>query len=67
MFQCSDIVFIVEHRFIIASFFSTYLIGETLRLVFGIVQLREAITNFTATDEEFKAVSDKWIIVITAC
>ncbi len=60
------VVFVVEHRFVIARRFGVHLILEALRLVFGIVQLAETVTDFAAADEEFKAVSDFRVDVVTA-
>ncbi len=39
------VVFVVEHRFVIARRFGVHLILEALRLVFGIVQLAETVTD----------------------
>ena len=60
------VVFVVEHRRVIACRFGVHLILEALRLVFGIVQLAETVTDFAAADEEFKAVSDFRVDVVTA-
>ena len=66
MLQSGNVVFVVEHRFVVTGFFRVNLILETLRLIFCIVQLAKAVTNFTAADEEFKAVGDFRVHVVTA-
>ena len=63
--QCGDIVFVVEHRFVVASIFGIHLLQETLSLIFRIVQLGEAITDFTTANEELKAIGDFRVLVVT--
>lgn len=67
VFQRSHIVFIIEHCFIITFVFRTNLILEAFSLIFRIIQLGETVTDFTTADEEFKAVSDERIIIVTTC
>lgn len=52
--QRGDVVFVVEHRFVIARVFRGNLILEALRLIFRVVQLAKAVADFAATNEEFK-------------
>lgn len=65
VFQSRNVVFVIEHCFVIARIFSVNLILETLRLIFRIVQLAETVTDFTSADEEFEAVSDFRVFIIT--
>jgi|GEM_PF-4633100 len=58
MFQCGDVIFIVEHRFVVTCVFRGNLIQEALRLIFRVIQLAKAVTDFTTTNEELKAVCD---------
>ena len=51
VFQCADVVGVVVHGFIVAGFFLLYLLHEACGLVFGIVQLGEAVGDFAADDE----------------
>jgi isopentenyl-diphosphate delta-isomerase len=60
VFQRGHVVFVVEHRFVVACGFRINLILEALRLIFGIVQLAKAVT-----DKELKAVGDFRVHVIT--
>jgi hypothetical protein len=53
VFQRCHVVFVEEHRFVIACCFRVNLIPEA-RLIFCIVQLAKAVADFSATDEEFK-------------
>ncbi len=66
VFQSGNVVFVVEHRFVITGIFGVNLILETLRLIFCIVQLAETVTDFTSADEEFEAIGDFRVYVITA-
>lgn len=63
--QRGHVVFVEEHRFVIARCFRINLITEALRLIFRIVQLAKAVADFTAADEEFETVSDFRVLVIT--
>jgi hypothetical protein len=63
--QRGHVVFVEEHRFVVACRFRVNLILEALSLVFRIVQLAKAVADFTAADEEFEAVSDFRVLVIT--
>jgi hypothetical protein len=63
--QRGNVVFVIEHRFVVTGGFRVNLIEETLRLVFRIVQLAKAVTDFTPADEEFKAVGDFRVLVVT--
>ena len=53
------------HGFIVASVFLFNLLAETLSLIFRIIELAEAVGQFTAAYEELKAVSDKRIGIVT--
>lgn len=64
--QRGDVVFVVEHRFVVAGVFGVHLIGKALCLVFGVVQLGEAVADFTAADEELEAVGDFRVNVVAA-
>ena len=64
--QRDNIVFVIEHRFVITSVFLADLLSKTFCLIFRIVQLGETVTDFATADKEFKAVSNKRIVVITA-
>jgi hypothetical protein len=64
VFQSGYEVSVIEHRFIITRFFLSNLCLEAFRLIFRIVQLREAVRQFTATDEEFKTVGDVRVLVV---
>ncbi|BBG29261.1 UDP-N-acetylglucosamine enolpyruvyl transferase [Zymobacter palmae] len=63
----TDIVCIVVHGFKVTGILLGYLRTETLRLIFGIVQLREAVGDLATTDEELKAIGDVRILVVAAC
>lgn len=63
--QRGHVVFVEEHRFVVACRFRVNLIPEALRLIFCIVQLAKAVTDFAATDEEFEAIGDFRVLVIT--
>ena len=65
VFQRGHVVFIEEHGFVVTRRFRINLILEALRLIFCIVQLAKAVADFAATDEEFKAVSDLRVLVVT--
>ena len=63
--QCGDVVFVrtsLRHHGVLR----VNLLQETLGLIFRIVQLGEAVTDFTAADEELKAVGDFRVLVIDA-
>ena len=53
------IILVIEHGFIVARVFLSHLLFESVGLVFGIIQLAKAIGQFTATDKEFKTVSQE--------
>jgi hypothetical protein len=53
--QRGHVVFVEEHRFVVACGFRINLILEALRLIFRIVQLAKAVADFTAADEEFES------------
>ena len=65
MFQCGDVIFVVEHRFVVTCIFRGNLIQEALRLIFRVIQLAKAVTDFTTTDKELKAVCDFRVNVVT--
>lgn len=65
MFQCGDIIFVVEHRFVVTCIFRGNLIQEALRLIFRVIQFAKAVTDFTPTNEELKAVCDFRVNVVT--
>ena len=65
MFQSGNVVFVVEHRLVITRIFGVNLILETLRLIFCIVQFAETVTDLTSADEEFEAIGDFRVYVIT--
>ncbi|SBM29952.1 Uncharacterised protein [Klebsiella oxytoca] len=65
MLQRGDVVFVIEHGFVVTGSFRVNLIEETLRLVFRIVQLAKAVTDFTPADEEFKTIGDFRVLVVT--
>ena len=54
MFQCGDVIFIVEHRFVVTCIFRGNLIQEALRLIFRVIQLAKAVTDFTTTEKNSK-------------
>ena len=56
---------VVMHRFIVACIFLSHLRSESLRLIFGIVQFAEAISQFTTPYKKLKPISDVWIVIVT--
>ena len=52
--------------FVVASFFFFPLFAEASGLIFGIVKLRETISNLASAHKELKTVSDKWVVVVAA-
>jgi len=53
------------HGFVITSVFFFYLLTETRCLIFGIVKLGEAVSQFTTTNKKFETVGDEWVVVVT--
>ena len=64
--QRGDVVFIEEHRFVVARVFRFHLLTEAIGLIFRIVQLGETVADFAAADKEFKAVGDFRVGVVAA-
>lgn len=67
VFQRGDVIFVEEHRFVVARRFRVNLILKALRLIFRIVQLAKAVTDLTTANEELKAIGDFRVLVITTC
>ncbi len=64
--QRRDVVFVIEHSFVVAGVLGADLIGKALRLILGVVQFREAVADFPSADKEFKPVGEKRVFVVTA-
>ena len=54
------------HGLIVAAVFGIHLCLEARHLVFGVVQLREAVTKFTACDVELKTLGHFWALIVGA-
>ena len=55
---------VIKHGFVVAAVFGGYLGVETGGLVFGIVQLAEAIAEFAARDVQLKPLSNARPIIV---
>lgn len=64
--QRADVVGVEVHGLLVAGFLLVDLLGEALGLILGIVQLREAVGNLAAADEEFEALGDERVVVLAA-
>ena len=62
--QRTNIIRIVMHGLKIPGILALRRFAEPLSLVFRIIQLREAIGNFPAGDEQLEAVRDGWVLVV---
>ena len=61
VFQRAHVVGVVVHGFLVAGILALDLVLEALRLILGVVQLREAVGELAAADEEFPAIGDEGI------
>ena len=61
--QSAHVVRIEMHGFFIAGVFLRDLRAKPLRLIFGVVELTEAVGQFPAGDEKLKALGDRGILV----
>src|SRR5713101_8146168 len=59
--QRPTIIFVHDHRLFITALALCDLILETLILLFGIVEFREAVRGFKPANKVFEALSDGWI------
>jgi hypothetical protein len=66
VFQRADVVGVVVHRLFIAGVLGLDLRQETRRLVFRIVQLREAVGDLAAHHEQLEALGDAFAGVRSA-
>src|SRR5579859_3592633 len=59
-----DIVGVVEHRFLVAALLGGGLGAKPRRLLLRVVELREAVGDLAACDEELEAVSDEGVCIV---
>src|SRR5581483_8342339 len=62
--ESTDIVGVIKHRLFVALVLTRHLRPETRGLVLRVIQLREAVGNLAAADEELEAVGQERVGII---
>ena len=64
VFQRGDEVGVIEHRLVVARFLLLHLRLEALGLIFGIVELGEAVSQLATADKELEAIGDLRVVIV---
>ena len=64
VFECADVVGVIVHRLVVSRLLLLDLLPETLGLVLGIIELREAVGNLASADKEFEPVRNERISIV---
>src|SRR3989338_2176571 len=60
----ADVVLVEVHGLLVAGLLFLHLFAEALGLVLGVVQLREAVGDLAAADEQLEPVGERRVVVV---